>query len=160
MNLDCFQKRGGKGDKRKISPDIYPKEVIWHPDWWIWKFLFFLASSISVFRKNPPVLVNRIGPVQLLGFPGVHAIRPLQLKLSSNTILLCISWAKPLPSSALVQRLHPGGEMKSGIAKDGHLCYSLGLEPYSPFIPSEQQGETWMQTEAENTQRGKGEKHE
>lgn len=80
--------------------------------------------------------------MQLLGFPGLDAIRPLQLKLSSNTILLCISWAKSLPSSALVQRLHPGGEIKSGIAKGGHFCSSLGLEPYSPFIPSAQQGET------------------
>lgn len=97
--------------------------------------------------------------MQLLGFPG-DAIRPLQLKLSSSTILLCISWAKSLSSSALVQRLHPGGEIKSGIAKDGHFCNSLGLEPYSPFIPSAQQGETRMQTKAESTQRGTGDKHE
>lgn len=80
--------------------------------------------------------------MQVLGFPGLDAIRPLQVKLSSTTIPLCISRAKPLPSSAVVQRSHPGGEIKSGIAKDGHLCNSLGLEPYSPFIPSAQQGET------------------
>lgn len=52
---------------------------------------------------------------------------------------------------------HPGTEVKSGIAKDGHACNSLVLEPYSPFMPSEQQEETlvWPSRRGECTERAR-----
>lgn len=79
--LGLYSEKGWKRKQEENIPRYLPKRDNLIPrlvEFVI--FLFFLATSVGVFRKNPPVLVNRIGPVQLLGFPGLDAIRPLQLK--------------------------------------------------------------------------------
>lgn len=148
-----------KGWKRKEEEKIpwCPRKgcsVTWTT--WIWNFRFFVAISVSVLRKSPPVVVNRIGPAQLLILPRVNTVRPLQLKLSSSTFFCVSVELNPILPLHQWRGLHPGREVKAGIAEDGHLCNSLVLEPYSPFMSSEQQEETWVWPNRSRERTGRG----
>lgn len=80
------------------------------------------------------------------------------IKYFSSSTFFCVS--TELNPMLLLHRCRgslPSREVEGGIAKDGHLCNSLVLEPYSPFMPSEQQGETlvWPNRSREHAERGR-----